>query len=125
MASPHRVALVTGAARGIGRSIALHLAADGIDVVVNDLPGSQAQEVVLEIQKLGRRSFAVYADISDDAEVEGMVKNVVEMFGKLDIVRIVLFGSSLNRVLNTALPQMIANAGIWACGNILSSALNS
>jgi meso-butanediol dehydrogenase/(S,S)-butanediol dehydrogenase/diacetyl reductase len=100
MTSSHRVALVTGAARGIGRSIALHLAADGIDVAVNDLPGSQAQEVALEIQKLGRRSFAVYADISNEAEVEGMIKNVVEVFGKLDIVHI-FPGSSLNHALKT------------------------
>ncbi|KAI0315453.1 hypothetical protein OF83DRAFT_1084955 [Amylostereum chailletii] len=81
-----RVAIVTGAARGIGRAIALRLAKDGIDVGVNDIPGTAVDEVVAEIRALGRKSCALSADVSDDKQVAEMVKKAVDTLGGIDIM---------------------------------------
>jgi meso-butanediol dehydrogenase / (S,S)-butanediol dehydrogenase / diacetyl reductase len=82
-----RVALVTGAARGIGRAIALRLAEDGLDVVVNDLPNTpELDNVVQEIENKGRRSIAVPADVSLEADVEKIIEHVVQNLGSLDVV---------------------------------------
>jgi meso-butanediol dehydrogenase / (S,S)-butanediol dehydrogenase / diacetyl reductase len=85
---PARVALVTGAARGIGRGIALRLAADGLDVAVNDIESNvdQLEGVADEIRGNGRRSAAVLADVSDPGEVEGMVRRVADELGSLDVM---------------------------------------
>ncbi|MFY0759076.1 3-oxoacyl-[acyl-carrier-protein] reductase [Metabacillus dongyingensis] len=82
-----KVALVTGASRGIGRAIALELAQNGANVAVN-YAGSEAKanEVVDEIKALGREAFAVQADVSDSDAVAAMVKATVEQFGRLDIL---------------------------------------
>ncbi|MCZ8512460.1 3-oxoacyl-[acyl-carrier-protein] reductase [Paenibacillus filicis] len=82
-----KVALVTGASRGIGRAIALNLAEAGADVVVN-YAGSEgaAQEVVQQIEALGRRSFKVKANVGSAQEVEDMFKQVLEAFGRVDIL---------------------------------------
>jgi 3-oxoacyl-[acyl-carrier protein] reductase len=82
-----KVALVTGASRGIGRAIALELARQGADVAVN-YAGSEAaaREVANEITKLGRRSLVVRANVADSGEVEAMVKQTIEELGKLDIL---------------------------------------
>jgi NAD(P)-dependent dehydrogenase (short-subunit alcohol dehydrogenase family) len=82
-----RVALVTGAAKRIGRSIALELAQRGAHVVVN-YRGSRgdAEQVVAEIVKMGRRSIAVQANVSARAEVQHMISRVEAEFGGLDIL---------------------------------------
>lgn len=82
-----KVALVTGASRGIGRAIALDLARNGANVAVN-YAGSEAKanEVVDEIKALGREAFAIQADVSDSEAVAAMVKETVERFGRLDIL---------------------------------------
>lgn len=80
-------ALVTGASRGIGREIALELARQGANVAVN-YAGSEAKahETVAEIEKLGRKAFAVRADVSNGEAVADMVKETIASFGSLDIL---------------------------------------
>lgn len=82
-----KVALVTGASRGIGREIALELAKQGANVVVN-YAGSEAKanEVADEIKALGKEAFAIKCDVSNQEEVSVMVKETIERFGKLDIL---------------------------------------
>jgi NAD(P)-dependent dehydrogenase (short-subunit alcohol dehydrogenase family) len=83
-----KIALVTGAARGIGRGIAEVFAEQGADVVVNDIDitGSAADELVHWIRAKGRRSMAVQADVSDRASVESMFKKVWRELGHIDIL---------------------------------------
>ena len=82
------VALVTGASQGIGRAIALRLARDGIDVAVNDIraKATQLEDVVMEIQSLGRKSIPLIADVSVEEEVKSMITDTVQSLGSLDIV---------------------------------------
>jgi len=80
-------ALVTGASRGIGRACALKLAAAGADVAINFLSSAdEAADVVRSIHALGRRSFAVRADVAQRDDVVAMIQAVEERFEGLDIV---------------------------------------
>lgn len=83
----NKVALVTGASRGIGRAIALALAEAGADVVVN-YSGSEeaAAEVVRQIEAMGRKSFKIKANVGSSQEVEEMFKQVLEAFSRIDIL---------------------------------------
>ena len=81
-----KVALVTGAAQGIGKAIALLLARNGADVVVSDINLDKAQETANEIQGMGRRSVAIKVNVADLKDVEQMVKAIVEQFGRIDIL---------------------------------------
>jgi NAD(P)-dependent dehydrogenase (short-subunit alcohol dehydrogenase family) len=90
-----RVAIVTGAGRGIGRSTAVLLAAEGASVVVNDLganvdgsgaDATTAQQVVDEITGAGGKAIVSGADISDHAAAEGLIKSAIAEFGRLDVL---------------------------------------
>ncbi len=81
------VALVTGASRGIGRAIACDLAREGAQVVVNYAHGEDAaKEVVGQIEADGGRAIAVRADVSDEAEVREMFRQVRSEYGRLDVL---------------------------------------
>ncbi|AIM17672.1 3-oxoacyl-[acyl-carrier-protein] reductase [Neobacillus sedimentimangrovi] len=82
-----KIALVTGASRGIGREIALELARQGANVAVN-FSGSEAKagEVVDEIKSLGQDAFAIKCNVANSEEVAEMVKAVIDRFGRLDIL---------------------------------------
>lgn len=95
------VALVTGAAKGIGRGIACRLAADGFDVAVNDLEANsdELDDVTQQIRQCSRRSVAITADVSESEAVEKMVRCVVDKLGQLNI--------------------MVANAGVTQVATLL------
>ena len=82
-----KIAIVTGASRGIGRAVALALAREGADVIVNYSSSvKEAEKVAQEIRELGRRSIVFKADVSDKTAVEKMVNEVVKQLGKIDIL---------------------------------------
>ena len=82
-----KVALVTGASRGIGRAIALQLAAEGAKVAINFAGNTaKAEEVKAEIESNGGEALLVQADVSNAESVEEMVNKVTEKFGKIDIL---------------------------------------
>jgi NAD(P)-dependent dehydrogenase (short-subunit alcohol dehydrogenase family) len=82
-----QVALVTGAAKRIGRSIALRLAAEGADIAVNyENSKAEAESVVREVKSSGRRAAAIQADVSNRAEVKTLFAAVERYFSRLDIL---------------------------------------
>lgn len=81
-----KVALVTGASRGIGREIALKLAREGADVVVTATTLDSARNTAGEIEQIGRKTLALAVDVADPAAVEAMFASVVEAFGRVDIL---------------------------------------
>ncbi|EGN97513.1 hypothetical protein SERLA73DRAFT_124200 [Serpula lacrymans var. lacrymans S7.3] len=99
--STTRVAIVTGAAQGIGRAIALRLADDGFDVVLADIESQTAlvDDTVSEIARKGRQALSVPTDVSKEEQVKDLVAKTVETFGGLDV--------------------MVANAGIASAKSLL------
>ncbi|KAJ7154278.1 hypothetical protein C8R46DRAFT_1179059 [Mycena filopes] len=83
-----RVALVTGAAQGLGRAIALRLAVDGLDVSVADLGTKMdaLQEVAGEIEAVGHKAVVIACDVTQEEEVEEMVEATVTALGRLDVM---------------------------------------
>jgi NAD(P)-dependent dehydrogenase (short-subunit alcohol dehydrogenase family) len=81
-----KIALVTGAARGIGRACALALAQAGADVALGLRDESSGGELVREIASLGRRALPLAMDVADVAQVRAAVAQVVERFGRIDIL---------------------------------------
>ncbi|KAI0329866.1 NAD-P-binding protein [Cubamyces sp. BRFM 1775] len=98
---PSRVAIVTGAAQGLGEAIALRLADGGFDIAIADLPvkRDQVEAVVRAIEAKGRRALGVYGDVSCEADVVALVERTVQELGGLDV--------------------MVANAGIYRSTPIL------
>lgn len=82
-----QVAIVTGASRGIGRAIALALATEGANVVVNYASSSTAaEEVVAEINSMGCEAVALKADVSQVEQVENLLNTVIQKWGRVDIL---------------------------------------
>ena len=83
-----RVALVTGAATGIGQATVLHLARSGAAAVVINYRSAkeQAEETASEVRRIGAEALCVYADLKDDDQVREMVRQAGERFGRLDVL---------------------------------------
>jgi sorbitol-6-phosphate 2-dehydrogenase len=82
-----RIAIVTGGGQGLGQAICLRLAREGCHVAVADLNEKTAQETAERVQKeTGQRSIAIKVDVTDEAQVEAMVKRTVDEFGRLDVL---------------------------------------
>ncbi|MGV9316627.1 SDR family NAD(P)-dependent oxidoreductase, partial [Streptomyces sp. NPDC003691] len=81
-----RVAIVSGSGRGIGRAIALKLAAEGASVVVNDLDPEPAAETVAAIGAAGGRAVACTGSVTEEGFAERFVNTAVDTFGGLDII---------------------------------------
>jgi len=82
----NKVALVTGAGSGIGKSIALALAKEGANVVVNDVNRELADTTVDEIKQLGRQGLSISADISNEIAVQSMVEKTIEVYKQIDFL---------------------------------------
>ena len=82
-----KIAIVTGASRGIGRVVAKRLAQDGFALVVNYLSNaSEAEEVVAEIKAIGGEGIAVQADVANQTDVERLFEEPMKRFGSIDVV---------------------------------------
>lgn len=79
-------AIVTGAARGIGKAIAQRLAKEGMNIVVSDIMGEEAEKTAREIEKTGVRVLAVKTDVSSSRDAEELVKKTVAAFGSVDVL---------------------------------------
>ena len=81
-----KTAIITGSGRGIGRAIALAMAEQGANIVVNDVNMESADEVVAEIEAMGRQAIAVKADVTSEEQIKEMIETCINRFGKLDIL---------------------------------------
>lgn len=99
-----KVALITGAAIGIGRGIALRLAAEGADIAILDINLPEAKATARAVQGAGRRAVAVEADVSNHAQVQSAVQQVTDTLGKIDI--------------------LVNNAGILRIGTVVDTPIN-
>lgn len=81
-----KVAVVTGAAQGIGKAIAMALAHEGADIVVSDINLERAEATAREIEALGRKALAVKTNVAKGEEVEALAQATLEAFAKIDIL---------------------------------------
>jgi NAD(P)-dependent dehydrogenase (short-subunit alcohol dehydrogenase family) len=82
----NKIALVTGAGRGMGRAIALGLAVEGAHVAVVDINGGSAEDTGIAVRELGQQSIALQADVGSLAEIDRIVQQTVDRFGRIDIL---------------------------------------
>jgi len=83
-----KIAFVTGAGSqiGFGKAIALQLAKEGCDIIINDLDLDGARKTSAEVEKLGRKSMAIKGDVTSIEEWDAMVKQIIDKFGRIDIL---------------------------------------
>ncbi|CAI8057576.1 3-oxoacyl-[acyl-carrier-protein] reductase FabG [Geodia barretti] len=81
-----KVALVTGAAQGMGRAIAMRLASEGASVVATDINGRLVEQTSIDIRELGHEAIAVEADIGDIDDINRVVDEALNAFGRIDIL---------------------------------------
>jgi NAD(P)-dependent dehydrogenase (short-subunit alcohol dehydrogenase family) len=81
-----KVAIITGARRGMGKSHAIALAKKGVKVVVSDISLEDCQKVVEEIKRAGGEAMAIKCDVAKKDQVDEMVKKTIEKWGKIDIL---------------------------------------
>src|SRR4051794_7977256 len=81
-----RVAIITGSGRGLGAAVALRLAQDGANIVINDLNEAGAKELSATIEKLGRKTLVSTHDVSDYAAAGALAAEAHKKFGRIDIL---------------------------------------
>lgn len=81
-----KAAIITGAARGLGRAYALHFAQEGASVAVVDLRVEEAKETEQQIRDAGGTALALQADVTDEEQMAAMAKSVAEAFGRIDVI---------------------------------------
>lgn len=81
-----KVAIVTGAGRGIGQAISLCLAAEGADIVATDIDSETAGQTARQVESLGRSAIGLGLDVTDPAQVEDLVNKTLDKFKKIDIL---------------------------------------
>jgi NAD(P)-dependent dehydrogenase (short-subunit alcohol dehydrogenase family) len=82
----HKTAIITGGASGIGRAIAVTFAREGADIIVADIQSESAQEVAEQVSRLGREALAIRTDVTNEAQVENLVKEALKRFQEIDIL---------------------------------------
>jgi 3-oxoacyl-[acyl-carrier protein] reductase len=83
----NKIALITGSSRGIGKAIALEFAKEGAKIIVNYVNAEkEAKQVVQDIKKLGSDAIAIKCDVSDEKQVQKMIKEAVTKYGRIDVL---------------------------------------
>mgnify|MGYP001068749695 CR=1 FL=1 len=111
-----KIAIVTGGAKGIGRSIALALAKEGANIVIADLDEGQGKKTASEIEVLGRRTLVVKCDVRLLSDIDNLVKRTVEVFGRIDILCNNAGVSTMNRLLDVTEKDYDFNMDVNAKG---------
>ncbi len=86
MSDTRQTAIITGAARGIGKAIAQRLAKEGMNIVISDILHEEAVKTAAEIEKTGVRTLAIKTDVANAKDAEALIKQTMDAFGSVDIL---------------------------------------